>query len=262
MPIQTDTTVVSIEHIVLSLQQPAYALQLPFALLTMAMTKDLQDCELHDKFIVEIVILLNWYSVECRSSRMLRSKVAEWNAVSVKEEELDEDELATLLQKPTCPLTLPIAQIMIAVDKQPALRHRLIAEVAHVLHAVANAHTAAIDLAYKSVEEHLVWLQQMKVAQGPLPLDRRAARHYLEYHDMMLLERPEAILLGMDNFVYTSFQIASPTLSVDYNTMNDTQDRDSIHSWTTKTLHPVPLCLFGRIHQCLSNVRKTNTSGF
>ena len=193
---------------------------------------------------------------------MLRSKVAEWNAVSVKEEELDEDELATLLQKPTCPLTLPIAQIMIAVDKQPALRHRLIAEVAHVLHAVANAHTAAIDLAYKSVEEHLVWLQQMKVAQGPLPLDRRAARHYLEYHDMMLLERPEAILLGMDNFVYTSFQIASPTLSVDYNTMNDTQDRDSTHMRTTKTLHPVPLCLFGRIHQCLSNVRKTNTSGF
>ena len=88
-------------------------------------------------FIIKIVEMLDWGLVACESARMLRSQVDACNAglVAFKEEALNQEKL----QQPTCPLISSIAQIMVAVHEQPMLRHCLIFEVAHVMHAAGNA---------------------------------------------------------------------------------------------------------------------------
>jgi hypothetical protein len=124
----------------------------------------------------------------------------------VKQETATVQELFETLKQGPCPLILPINQIMLAIEREPVLKGRLLFEIAHAMRAACIAHEAAQAWAEERVKDHHAWLQDSEVVQGAILPDRRTAPSYAQYNTLMLQRPPGNSLRGMHNQHWTKYQ--------------------------------------------------------
>jgi len=76
--------------------------------------------------------------------------------VPLKLETLTGEQLADALKLHPCPFRETITQILIAVQREPTLKDRIVLEIAHVMHATSLADKSALNLATVHLEEHML----------------------------------------------------------------------------------------------------------